>query len=112
MGEPQDSDADAHYQMKCPACGPTDVVAACDGGGYLLLCAKCRQLITCTSWCAVGPEWHGEVIVYRMGSESEPLLRGVVSVIWEDIERLGEPGRPVILEPLQAAPGTLGEPNS
>lgn len=100
MIDSEHSDDEKPLGMDCPACGPTKVLAACDGGGYLLLCAKCRKFITGTSWCAVGPEWHGEVVVYRLGAESVPLLRGVVSAIWEDIERLGEPERPVLLVPV------------
>ena len=101
MDEPDDASTD----MSCPTCGPTKVLATCEGLGYVLLCAKCRGFMTGTSWCAVGPEWHGEVVVYRLGAESVPLLRGVVSAIWEDIERLGEPQRPVLLVPVEAAPG-------
>jgi hypothetical protein len=95
---------DELFMMECPSCGPTEVISACDGLGYLLLCARCRGFITGTSWCAVGPKWRGEVIVYRLGAESEPLLRGVVSTIWEDIGRLADPSRPVILVPVQAEP--------
>jgi hypothetical protein len=100
MGEPEDPDAGTSAELVCPECGPTKVLATCDGLGYCLICAKCRGFITGTSWCAIGPQWHGEVVVYRPGAESAPLLRGVVSAIWEDIERLGEPERPVLLVPV------------
>jgi hypothetical protein len=110
MDEPEDADPDAPDRMVCPSCGPTKVIATCEGLGYVLICGTCRRFITGTSWCAIGPEWHGEVLVYRMGAESEPLLRGVVSDIWEEIERLGSPSQPVVLVPVQAATGTAPDP--
>jgi hypothetical protein len=101
MVEEREADADPSDEIVCPSCGPTKVIATCEGLGYVLLCAKCRQFLTGTSWCAIGPKWHGEVVVYRMGAESAPLLRGVVSSIWEQIEQLSSPSQPVVLVPVQ-----------
>src|SRR5690242_15131817 len=77
-------------ELDCPDCGPTEHLAGCDGGSYVLLCAKCRRDIVATSWLAIGPEWEGEVEVYRLGVKSAPLLRGVGSAIWKDIGRLAD----------------------
>lgn len=109
MDEPVSPADDLSTEMSCTSCGPTKLLATCEGLGYALLCAKCRGFITGTSWCVVGAEWHGEVFVYRLGEESVPLLRGVVSAIWKDIEALGEPDRPVLLVPFEAEPGAAAD---
>lgn len=91
-------------ELHCPDCGPTELLAGCDGGSYLLLCAKCREPVVITSWCAVGPQWKGVIQVYRLGDESSPLLRGVGSAIWEQIGQLADDlGEVVIIRP--AEPG-------
>jgi hypothetical protein len=92
-------------ELDCPDCGPTELLAGCDGGSYLLLCAKCRECIVATSWLSIGPEWEGEVEVYRLGDESTPLLGGVGSAIWRDIERLaGDLGEIVIIRSVGTPP--------
>ena len=109
MDEPVSPDDDLSTEVSCTSCGPTNVLATCEGPGYVLLCAKCRGFISGTSWCVVGPEWHGEVVVHQLGDKSVPLLRGVVSAIWKDIEGLGDPDRPVLLVPVEAETGTAAD---
>ena len=93
-------------ELACPDCGPTELLAAVSGDGtYMLLCPECREGVVFTSWCAIGPEWEGEVGVYRLGDESTPLLRGDGSAIWEKIERLADKlGEIVILRGVDQPP--------
>jgi hypothetical protein len=72
--------------------------AIVQGGSYCLRCAACGANVVATSWMAVGPIWSGVVRVYRDGREAEgPLLEGIGSELWQQIEKLASGGNTLVL---------------
>lgn len=91
--------------MKCGEALEFDALVR--GGSYVLRCRHCGGEIH-TSWMAIGPKWKHPVVVFEFGNESvDPLIEGIGSEIWKEIEKLASNGKTLVLRsPTSPAPTT------
>jgi ribosomal protein L37AE/L43A len=86
---------DADGWPKCPTC-QRRLSPMVKRKAYIFTCRPCKSDLTSAPWSMLGSSMQHSIDVYREG-EHKPMLTGIASEIWQEVDRLSEDGNVIVM---------------